>query len=110
MAKKYKVITARQKGVDININNLHMRSINNKDQIKRFKQCGCYYCQTSFDSSEISEWIDIGLTACCPNCGVDSVLPGITNKRVLKSGNKFWFSEYKTLVGKQGMEGKTVQD
>ncbi len=44
---------------------------------------GCFHCGALFDPSEITEWIDeadgrvadAGVTAACPRCGMDAVLP-----------------------------------
>jgi len=39
------------------------------------KRCACYYCQRVFPTNEITSWVDGGLTAVCPYCDVDSVIP-----------------------------------
>jgi hypothetical protein len=50
--------------------------------------CGCFYCLATFPPSEITEWTDwpdgtpenreleLGETAICPRCGIDSVIGG----------------------------------
>ena len=59
-------------------------------------QCGCFCCTALFDSKEIYEWTDNGLTAICPKCGVDSILP--QNKEypldifLLQQMEKRWFN------------------
>jgi len=58
----------------------------------------CFYCLKSFKTNEVTEWIDRGLTALCPHCGIDSVLPlcsiDILKKYDLdlKDMNELWFS------------------
>lgn len=70
-------------------------SMRNREEIERSKHCGCYYCTTVFDTSEICEWVDGGLTAICPHCGIDAVIgdaSGITiDRRTLKIMNKRYF-------------------
>lgn len=38
---------------------------------------GCYYCLSCFPVDRITKWVKDkhGMTACCPNCTVDTVLP-----------------------------------
>lgn len=70
-------------------------SMRNREEIERSKRCGCYYCTAFFDESEICEWVDGGLTAICPHCGIDAVIgdaSGITiDRRTLKMINKRYF-------------------
>ena len=46
----------------------------NKELIENSELCGCYYCLKIFKPNKIKRWLDEGLTATCPNCGVDSVV------------------------------------
>jgi len=49
-------------------------------------EAGCFYCCAIFAASEIADWVDgpfvetesldDGVTALCPKCGIDSVIPG----------------------------------
>lgn len=70
-------------------------SMRNRGEIERSKRCGCYSCTAVFDASEICEWVDGGLTAICPHCGIDAVIgdaSGITiDRRTLKMINKRYF-------------------
>ena len=52
-------------------------SIYNKELLKKSGLCGCFYCCLLFQYERINEWIDgdPDLTALCPNCGIDSVIP-----------------------------------
>ncbi len=76
----------------------HDRSSSHKEEIIRNKFCGCFYCENLFESKEIKEWIlepKGGETACCPRCGIDSVLSSelpINDKEFLDQMNIFWFS------------------
>lgn len=72
----------------------------NEADIMESKQCGCFYCGKLFDPKEtaVEYWINDrgGRTACCPFCGIDSVLPG--NRVGLSNGflvkmNEYWFGD-----------------
>jgi hypothetical protein len=55
----------------------------------------CYYCQTVFPTSLISEFTDGQRTALCPYCGTDAVLPSAAGYDFTAAGllalNEFWF-------------------
>jgi len=69
----------------------HQRSSLNRDEVTASELCGCFYCLAVFGSPEIDEWWDDGRTAVCPRCGIDSVLPGETNKEFLLEMYEYWF-------------------
>jgi hypothetical protein len=52
----------------------HRASIWHRDEILRSAACGCFYCLEVFEPGKIREWVDEGLTALCPACGIDSVI------------------------------------
>lgn len=56
--------------------NLH-RLTSRNEEILRDKKCVCIYCKKEFDYKDIVDYISDsdGLTAECPYCGIDSVLP-----------------------------------
>lgn len=47
-------------------------------------KCGCYYCLESCEFKEVTEFVDDGKTALCPNCGIDSLAVDITSKSELE--------------------------
>lgn len=52
----------------------------NREILAQNNKCGCFYCLKVFSPSEIEEWcpeLEDGeeVTAICPYCGIDSVLP-----------------------------------
>ena len=53
-------------------------SLENWNEVKRSRRCGCYYCESIFPSSEVTEedWMpDLhGRTVLCPRCGIDAVI------------------------------------
>jgi hypothetical protein len=84
---------------------IHQYSYHNRGLITQSVACGCFYCLAIFSPNEIAEWTDeaetddetaIGLTALCPKCGTDSVLPdnapGVRlNSGLLAKMNKCFF-------------------
>ena len=84
---------------------LHKGSIYNLGAIEIAHRCGCFYCLQTFAPSEIIKWVDKGQTALCPKCGIDSVLPSVTDPSILAVMELYWFSDLtaKTYaVGKGG--------
>jgi len=37
--------------------------------------CSCFSCGKTFTPQQIVEWTDKDMTALCPHCGMDAVLP-----------------------------------
>jgi hypothetical protein len=37
--------------------------------------CGCYQCLAIMSTEDIEEWTDYGMTAMCPKCGCDCLIP-----------------------------------
>jgi hypothetical protein len=72
---------------------LHSNSIYNLGAIEKAHRCGCFFCLRTFAPSEITQWTDKGQTALCPKCGIDSVLPSVTDPSILAVMNLYWFSE-----------------
>jgi hypothetical protein len=85
----------------------HNHSSNHRREILISELCGCFYCKATFAPSEIEEWVDedksnIGQTALCPKCGIDSVIGSksefpINDKRFLKEMHKYWFDRTVSL-------------
>lgn len=74
----------------------HKLSSKHGQAVKASKQCGCFFCLSTFDPKHIYEWIDSGDTALCPVCGIDSVLPEndlceATNLEFLTEMKEYWF-------------------
>ena len=79
----------------------HQYSSNHRKQILASEQCACFYCGEDFPPSLIGEWVDedeneIGQTALCPICGIDSVLgdnSGLElSKEFLSGMHEVWFN------------------
>jgi len=59
-------------------------SRNNSHLIDNDTECGCYFCVETFKGSDIQLRTDNGKTVLCPRCEIDSVLPEITDKILLR--------------------------
>ena len=51
------------------------RATNNRQAVQQSTECVCVYCCVKFHPSTIEEWVDDDLTAVCPHCDVDAVVP-----------------------------------
>jgi hypothetical protein len=64
----------------------HKHSSLHRREILDSARCGCFYCIAIYGPAEIVEWVDgppgqdhadindVGQTAICPKCGIDSVI------------------------------------
>ena len=59
---------------DYDLEQAHKHSSMHRGELEKSELCGCFYCLTTFQPSDIVEWIDGGQTALCPKCSVDSVI------------------------------------
>ena len=81
----------------LDLEQAHKHSINNKNEIEKSNTCGCFYCREMFAPSEIKIWIkdERGETAQCPYCLVDSVIGDASkielNIKLLEMLNKKYF-------------------
>ena len=87
---------------DPRLEQAHKHSSNHRDEILRSEVCRCFYCLEMFSPSEIEEWVDedeeteIGRTAMCPKCGIDSVIGSASGfpiqKEFLAEMEMRWFN------------------
>jgi NAD-dependent SIR2 family protein deacetylase len=74
---------------------LHAYCTCNRNIIENSNKCYCFHCGKIFEKDDIKEYIDNGVTALCPDCGVDSVIPDSVdeeiNKEVINDMNQYWF-------------------
>lgn len=56
----------------------------NRKLLKRYKNCTCIYCGANFHYTKINSWVNDTeeLTAICPKCGIDSVVPTKVKNKV----------------------------
>jgi hypothetical protein len=67
------------------LESIHKYSMRHRALLERSERAGCFYCEVIFAPAEITEWVDgsqvetgntdDGVTALCPHCGIDAVLP-----------------------------------
>lgn len=55
----------------------HKASFQNERLVKESTMCGCFSCRRVYPATEVRAWCPDreGLTAICPYCAVDSVIP-----------------------------------
>jgi hypothetical protein len=84
---------------------VHRYSSNNRSLLASSKLAGCFYCGAIYDASGVKDWVDgghtesgeldDGVTALCPRCGIDSVLPDaapiILDGNLLAEMREHWF-------------------
>ena len=56
------------------MNDIYRHTLNNRMEIAKSSMCGCISCKTVFAAAEVVDYIDAGLTALCPRCGIDAVI------------------------------------
>jgi hypothetical protein len=84
---------------------IHKASSRHRERIERSTICGCFYCLAAYPPGEIKDWVDgardgedldKGVTALCPRCGIDSVLPDDVSgapitPELLEAMHAYWF-------------------
>ncbi|MEI0567865.1 cytoplasmic protein [Brachyspira pulli] len=76
---------------------IHKLSSNHKKLLMKEDICGCFYCVTIFNPRLITDWIEDAddLTAICPYCGIDSVIPKHSdyelNEQLLEEMREYFF-------------------
>jgi hypothetical protein len=78
------------------MNNFETISLKNKYLLKKNDYAACYFCLKVFQVNKITEWVDRDLTALCPFCNIDSVIPYDLNNHEdllleLKLAKKLYF-------------------
>ena len=63
---------------------LHKLSFKNREQLSNEEKLCCFYCKSYFQFADIEEWADGQLTALCPECSIDSVIPYV-DKQILNT-------------------------
>jgi hypothetical protein len=93
--------------------NAHKFSSKNKEYISSSETCGCFHCLRVFPASRVQEWVNEGVTARCPFCSIDSVLPSNMcdiSAGLLQRMNEYWFKRVrkysKTELEEIRKEGK----
>lgn len=58
---------------------LHQAARNHRYEVFHSDHCACFFCGKTFSPQQILEWTDEDMTALCPHCKMDSVLPSYNN-------------------------------
>lgn len=78
---------------------LHKHCTNNEIEILQSNKCSCFFCRQTYNAREVNDWISDkrGVTAICPECGMDAVIGdacGIEfDKATLKEMNLAYYGE-----------------
>ncbi len=77
----------------------HRHSYRNRDEVLASAICGCFHCLDSFRPTDVEKWTDVGKTAVCPNCQIDSVIGDESGypvtREFLKRMQLHWFDDDK---------------
>lgn len=78
---------------------IYRLSSNNRSDLIKSNQCGCFYCLKVFNPKEIGIWIENDETAICPFCKIDAVIGDksveVFDEALLKQMNEDRFQKYK---------------
>ena len=91
----------------VDLESIHRYSDHHRELMEQSRQAGCFYCGALFAPSEIKDWIDgpqvvtgettDGVTALCPRCGIDAVLPSAApiqlGPDLLAQMRGYWFDQ-----------------
>jgi NAD-dependent SIR2 family protein deacetylase len=74
---------------------LHKAASFHRFEIFHSEYCSCFSCGKSFTPQQIVEWTDKDMTALCPYCKMDAVLPSYndtpTDDATLEALNQYSF-------------------
>ena len=84
---------------------LHRLCTANRETLARASRAGCFYCCKIFAPSDVVDWVDgpqvetgsldDGVTALCPHCGIDSVIPEVAgvafSTELMQEMRAHWF-------------------
>lgn len=86
---------------------LYRLSSRNRDSVRGTHQCGCFHCLRTFEASAITQWAPeadgMEVTALCPLCGADSVLPArdgaAVDTEMLSAMHAYWYGSASSSSG-----------
>ena len=77
----------------IHIATLYKSTRFHRYEVFHSQRCTCFACGISFSAREIMEWTDQNMTALCPHCHMDAVIPSHngapTDKETLDALNHY---------------------
>lgn len=79
----------------MDLDEIYSHASEHKDEVLSSEICGCFFCESRFPPSEITEWHEEEQTALCPKCGFDTVIGSASgaeiSKTTLKNMKKAYF-------------------
>ena len=75
----------------LQINEFNKLSLHSKDALLAAKEVSCFSCVNHVNPSDIVEWVDDGTTGICPDCHIDSLVPGVFDIPTLTAAKEMWF-------------------
>lgn len=85
--------------IDSPLEELHERAHDNEIEILGSKTCSCFFCRQTYDARKVNDWVNgqNGMTAICPECGMDAVIGDKggepLSKETLKALNLAYYGE-----------------
>lgn len=77
----------------INVATLYKSTRFHRYEVFHSEHCACFSCEQTFNPREIMEWTDQNMTALCPHCHMDAVVPSYngtpTDKETLDALNRY---------------------
>ena len=86
------------------VKRVHQHCTGNRQALAESELAGCFYCCALFPAGSVTDWVDgpaletgdldDGITALCPKCGIDSVLPSASvplSRDLLVAMRNYWF-------------------
>jgi hypothetical protein len=78
MKPRFPAKLAPTRVVDVDVLNAHTHSSGHRADLFESERCGCFGCTAIFPTDAIEDWTDeidgVGVTALCPECGIDTVI------------------------------------
>jgi hypothetical protein len=59
-------------------------SYRNREALEKDGEFSCYFCYNKGKLKDLKHWVDTNSTALCPRCGIDSILPGDIDPKLLE--------------------------
>jgi hypothetical protein len=73
----------------------HKHCSRHRAEVLASENCGCCYCECTFEPEKVEQWTDAGQTALCPYCGIDAVIGSAAGYELtpefLAAMHKHWF-------------------
>jgi hypothetical protein len=68
-------------------------SVKNRSDLEYYGVGYCYHCLGEVWIKDIEEWTDNNLTASCPHCAMETVMPGIIDEAKMREYREEAFGE-----------------